>query len=60
VELVFDPATDALTVFVEVDRRAGILSELADADEQTTSISVESTDVATVRDQLEAVVEQFT
>jgi sporulation-control protein len=60
VELVFDPAADALTVFVEVDRRAGILSELADADEQTTSISVESTDVATVRDQLEAVVEQFT
>ncbi len=59
VELVFDPAADALTVFVEVDRRASVLSELADTDERTTSITVDSTDVAAIRDRLETAIERF-
>ncbi|WP_142860418.1 sporulation protein [Salinigranum halophilum] len=59
VELVFLPAADALTVFVEVDRRAGLLTELADADERTTSVSVDSTDAAVVRDQLRTTIERF-
>ncbi|MFC7165058.1 sporulation protein [Halospeciosus flavus] len=58
VELVARPDADALTLFVEVDRRGGLLSELAETDERKTSTTIESTDVATVRDQLQSLVEE--
>lgn len=52
VELVFDPTPDALTVYLEVDRRGGLLSELADVDERTTSFSLERADRERARDRL--------
>ncbi|MFB6157448.1 MAG: sporulation protein [Haloferacaceae archaeon] len=58
VELVVRPGADALTLFVEVDRRGGLLSEMAETDERTTSTTVESTDVATVRDELRALIDR--
>lgn len=40
IELIFDPTPDALTVYLEVDRRGGLLSELSDVDERKTSFSL--------------------
>jgi sporulation-control protein len=56
VELVASPGPDALELFVEVDRRGGLLSEMADADERTVRTSVTSTDVPTVREELERLI----
>ncbi|WP_073310952.1 sporulation protein [Halobaculum gomorrense] len=49
---------DSLTAFVEVDRRGGLLSELADADESRTRFTVESTDVDAVADELRDAIRQ--
>jgi sporulation-control protein len=58
IELVCSPAADELTVFVEIDRRGGLLSELADADERKTSFTVEGVDRATIRRRLEDAIER--
>jgi sporulation-control protein len=52
VELVARPGPDELTLFPEIDRRAGLLREMADIDERRSRLTVESTDVATIRDDL--------
>lgn len=55
VELVFDPAPDALTVYVEVDRRGSLLTE---TDQTTTSVSVSDTDADRVRRDLRDAIER--
>jgi sporulation-control protein len=57
-EFVCDPGPDALTVYVEVDRRGGLLSEMAETDETKTSMTVESTDPDEVAQQLRQTVER--
>jgi sporulation-control protein len=58
VELVARESADELTLFVEIDRRGGLLSELAETDESKTHLTVRDADVATVRDDLERLLEQ--
>lgn len=58
VELVARPGPDELELFVEIDRRGGLLSELADTDERKTRTTIRSTDRDTVRDELEALIEK--
>ncbi|MFC4356900.1 sporulation protein [Halobium salinum] len=58
VELVLDPGPDALTAYAEVDRRGGLLSELADADESRTELTVTTTDVDRLVDDVEATLER--
>jgi sporulation-control protein len=49
---------DALTVYAEVDRRGGLLAEMADADECTTRFTVESADAGTVQTDLRRAIEE--
>lgn len=58
VELVARPGPDELGLFLEIDRRGGLLSELAETDERKTRLSIRSTDVADVRNELEAAIER--
>lgn len=58
VEFVFDPAADALTVYLEVDRRGGLLSEMADTDERATSFSLSTADRERARERLEETIEE--
>ncbi|WP_135364753.1 sporulation protein [Halosimplex halophilum] len=58
-ELVFDPSPEALTVYAEVDRSAGLLSELADADERKTSFALPAVDADAARDQLRRTIERL-
>lgn len=58
VELVAHPGPDELELFVEIDRRGGLLSELADTDEHKTRTAIRSTDVETVREDLTALIEK--
>ncbi|MFB6255973.1 MAG: sporulation protein [Haloplanus sp.] len=58
VELVALPGADQLDLFVEVDRRGGLLSEMAEADERKTRTSIESADRETVRAELERLIER--
>ncbi|WP_435180815.1 sporulation protein [Halorussus sp. AFM4] len=58
VELVARESADELTLFVEIDRRGGLLSEMAETDESKTSLTVRDADVATVRDDLERAIER--
>jgi sporulation-control protein len=58
VELVALPGPDELSLFVEVDRRGGLLSEMAETDESTVRTTVRSTDRSTVRDDLERLIEK--
>lgn len=44
VELIANPGPEELQLFVEIDRRGGLLSELADTDERTVSTTIRSTD----------------
>lgn len=57
VELVANPGPGELELFVEIDRRGGLLSELADADERKTRTTIRSTDRDVVRDELAALIE---
>jgi sporulation-control protein len=57
IELVARPGPDELTLFLEVDRRGGLLSELADTDERKVSATIRSTDVSEVRSQVETLIE---
>lgn len=52
VELVAEPDQDVLTLFLEIDRKGGLLSEMTDTDERKTKLMVSSTDQAAVREQL--------
>ncbi|MFC7141234.1 sporulation protein [Halosimplex aquaticum] len=58
-ELVFDPSPEALTVYAEVDRRGGLLSELADADERKTSFALPEADPDAARSQLEGTIDRL-
>lgn len=58
VELVVDPGPESLTAYVEVDRRGGLLSELAETDESRTELTVTSTDPAQVVGDLRAALER--
>ncbi|WP_224268470.1 sporulation protein [Haloprofundus salinisoli] len=57
VELVCLPGDDGLTVYAEVDRRAGLLSELADTDERTTQFTVTSDDPDAIFEQIRSAIE---
>jgi len=53
IELIFDPGPDGLTVYLEVDERGGLLSELNDTDERTTRFTLTDADRETARRKLE-------
>ena len=57
-ELIFDPSEEALTVYAEVDRRGGLLSELSDTDERKTSFSLAQADRQQAREKLERAIRQ--
>jgi len=57
VELVAQPGPDALELFVEIDRKGGLLSEMTDTDERKTQMQVTSTDRESVREQLGEAIE---
>lgn len=59
IELVARPGPDALELFVEVDRRGGLLSELAETDEQLTRTTLTTTDTDRVREELATLIEQY-
>lgn len=59
VELVAQPGPDGLVLFVEIDRRGGLLSELADTDEHKTRTTIRSTDQDVVRDEIAALIEKY-
>lgn len=58
VELVARPGPDELELFVEMDRRAGLLSEMAETDESKARTTVRSTDVSRVSDEIGAILER--
>lgn len=58
VELVAQPGPDELELFVEIDRRGGLLSEMADTDERKTRTTIRSTDRDAVRDEVAALIEK--
>jgi sporulation-control protein len=58
VELVVRESAEELTLFVEVDRRGGLLSELADTDETKTSTTVTEADAGRVREDLRGLLER--
>ena len=60
IELIAQPGPDELGLFLEVDRRGGLLSEIAETDERKTRTSIHSTDVAQVRNDLESILERHT
>ncbi|ELZ05510.1 hypothetical protein C481_02287 [Natrialba asiatica DSM 12278] len=57
VELIAKPGPDELELFVEVDRRGGLLSEMTDTDERNARTTIRSTDRKTIRDELAALIE---
>jgi len=58
IEFVADPGPDALEAYVEVDRRGGLLSEMAETDESRTALTVTSTDVDEVAEALRSEIER--
>ncbi|MFC7229461.1 sporulation protein [Salinirubellus salinus] len=58
-EVVARESAEELVVYLEVDRRGGLLSEMADTDESHTSLTVTSTDPTVVREDLRRVVEKY-
>ena len=57
-ELIAIPGAEELELFVEVDRRGGLLSELADVDERKARTTIRDADVGAVRDELRALIER--
>ncbi|RRJ31428.1 sporulation protein [Halocatena pleomorpha] len=57
-EIIAQPGPQKLELFVEIDRRAGLLSEMADIDEQTERMTVRSTDAAAIRADITALIEK--
>lgn len=60
VELVAQETADALTLFVEIDRRGGLLSELADMDESKTSLTIEEADSEQIQSELRDILAEHT
>lgn len=58
IELVFVPSAEQLTVYLEVDRRGGLLSELTDTDERKTQFVVTDASASEVTEKLRSVIEQ--
>jgi len=58
-ELVFDPSPESLTVYAEVDRNAGLLSEMAETDERKTSFALPDADSEAARDQLHQTIDRL-
>ncbi|MFB6201909.1 MAG: sporulation protein, partial [Halorhabdus sp.] len=58
IELVARPGSDELDLFIEVDRRGGLLSEMAETDERKTSLAIQSTSIDDIRRQLKSTIEQ--
>ncbi|MFB6250731.1 MAG: sporulation protein [Halobellus sp.] len=58
VELVARTDAKGLTVFVEVYKRSGMLSELAETDEWVTRTTTENTDVTTISERLRSLIEE--
>lgn len=58
VELIAHPGSDELELFVEIDRRGGLLSELAETDERKARMTIRSTDSKTVREDVAALIEK--
>ena len=56
VELVASPGPDALDLYLEIDRRGGLLSEMAELDESKDRLRVQSTDQSRVRKQLDELI----
>jgi sporulation-control protein len=60
IELICNPGPDALTVYVEVDRRGSIFSEMTDTDERRAQFTVKSTNREQVTEQLRETLERYT
>lgn len=58
VELVCLPEADSLTVYAEIDRRGGLLSELTDTDERKVQFTVTSDDPDAILEQLRSTIEE--
>jgi sporulation-control protein len=58
-EVVARESADELVVYLEVDRKGGLLGEMTDTDESYTSLTVTSTDPVTVRENLRRAIEQY-
>lgn len=56
IELVAKPGPDELELFLEIDRRGGLLSEMTETDETKTRLTVTSTDPDAVKNELEAMI----
>lgn len=56
IELVVRPSRENLMVFLEVDRRDGLLSEVADTNERKASLTISSTDAGQIREELETTI----
>lgn len=59
-EVIAQPGPGELTLFIEVDRRGGLLSEMVDTDERHTQTTVTRADSDSVREQLQSIIEQHT
>ena len=57
-ELVARPTEDELTIYVEIDRRGGLLSEMTDTDERRATLSVTDADADRIAEELRATVER--
>lgn len=57
-EIIAHPSPDELELFIEIDRRGGLLSELADTDERNIQMTINSTDMNAVRNDIAALIEQ--
>ncbi|WP_148415426.1 sporulation protein [Haloferax sp. KTX1] len=55
-EVVPRPGEDALELYLEVDRRGGVLSELGDFDERAVQTTVRTIDASEVRDELASLI----
>lgn len=59
IELICQPSPDELSVFVEVDRRGGIFSEMTDTDERHTQFTVNKPSPDRIATQLSEQIEQL-
>jgi sporulation-control protein len=59
IELICNPESSSLTVYVEVDRRGGMFSEMTDTDERRGQFTVDSMDRNQVASQLREIIERY-
>ncbi|WP_267639561.1 sporulation protein [Haloarchaeobius amylolyticus] len=55
-EVICAPTRESVTVYLEIDRRGGVLSEWADTDESKASFTFSEPDRDAIRDELESIV----